>query len=619
MRSQFKELLKNAGGEDLAWMQGYLEALQDVRQQALPVVQSNKSELPVETPDRVMSVSGPVVPDRATLPPDVNSSANFSSALVIYGTETGNSQKVATGINQKLKNAGLKTKLVSTSMVKLDELYKAELIVIVCSTHGDGEPPAAALAFYNALKNATAAMNSQYYAVLALGDSSYPLFCQTGKDIDVFFERLGARRLLPVGTCDVDYAATAEAWGNELLAVVTAGKNSQPLETAKATVSSSLAMAAYSNGSPSAAAVMVAPSRVAVTPQGGYSGTIRCNYALTDARASKEIRHIEIECQTPIDYLPGDSVAVVPCNDPAAVADVLRALRLDPHQEITWRGITASLKELLQNRISIRYLPARVMKQYENLTLKKLPEVRMDLIDILQYFPPNEAIDKTNIIKILEPITPRYYSIASSPAYHGRNEVHLTVADVQVEAWRRTYKGLCSGHLFSCAEGEEIPFKIQKNDNFRLPESDKDIIMIGPGTGIAPFRSFLYEREALGHTGRNWLFFGNRNFAYDFLYQTELLALFDSGLLTKINTAFSRDNDHKIYVQHRMLANSKEIYDWIDNGAYVYVCGSKYPMSKDVDEALFRIIEKERRNGRKDAEEYFNTLMETGRYKKDVY
>ena len=626
IRREFKELVKAAGERDRLWMTGYLEAFTD--DESAPLASSAitapiSPAIPSAGEPLVSMSSQPVAPAAPTATtntvvsqlPAQPAGATLQSALVIFGTETGNSKKIASQVQQELKNTGLKTKLVSTSLVKTDELYKSELIVLVCSTHGDGEPPESAKGFHSAMQNLKVPLSSQKFAVLGLGDSSYPAFCQTGKDFDSFFDKAGATRLHPLGECDVDYQETAENWINGLL---------HALQTDPGKVNTGSAgnlPVNVSNGNHNGnglTATLTKPQTVTAT-KGKTLARVRSNYSLTDTRASKEIRHIEFESDTEIDYLPGDSVGIVPANDLSETLEVLHTLRIPGDEVLTWRSEQYSAIDLFQNKLSLRYLPQRVMKAYENLTLKKLPSERLDLISILESFPPNENIDKQRIVDILEPIVPRYYSIASSPEYHGKNEVHITVADVMIETKRRVYRGLCTGNLFHMPENKELEFKIARNDNFRLPDANTDIIMIGPGTGIAPFRSFLFEREAQGHSGKNWLFFGNRNFAHDFLYQTELLDFFASGTLSKINTAFSRDGDRKVYVQHRMLEHAKELYEWLENGSVMYVCGSKHPMSKDVDEALFNIIEKQRRNGRKDAETYFNDLIESGRYKKDVY
>lgn len=543
---------------------------------------------------------------------------------IVFGTETGNSKKVANSIGQKLKSLGLKSKILGTTQFRAKDLSNEEIFVCIVSTHGDGEPPEAARKFYNELKESKEKLTHLKYAVLGLGDSSYPLFCQTGKDIDKFLKNLGAKQILPTGYCDVDYEEVSQEWTNSLLKAIqselfinnTIDENYPNTEFGSFQISESIHSKSkiLTNSKDSTIGKQSTPSG-----KNTIIGRIRSNNSITDSRSTKEIRHIEIESEVEIPYQPGDSIGIFPKNDNKTIATILRLLGLEANEEIVWRDQKYPVKLLFQKKVSIRYLSERVLDCYERLTKRKMTRERLDLIDVLSEYPPHDSIDRQSIIDILEPIPPRYYSIASSPLTHGTREVHITVADVNIDAPRRKYQGLCTGNLFSLEEGSNIEFRILNNENFRIPESDTDIIMIGPGTGIAPFRSFLYERDGLGHTGKNWLFFGNRNFSYDFLYQSDLLELFDNETLTKINTAFSRDSDRKVYVQDKLWEKREEIMEWIENGATIYICGSKVPMSQDVDDMLIEIFHNRWKTGRISAKEYLNQLIDSGRYKKDVY
>jgi len=243
----------------------------------------------------------------------------------------------------------------------------------------------------------------------------------------------------------------------------------------------------------------------------------------------------------------------------------------------------------------------------------------MDLADILRIYPADQKLNVQQLINILDPVIPRLYSVSSSPSSHGENEVHVTVSRSTFDVGGQTRYGLCSDYLSCLEEGTSLQFYVNRNSSFRLPDSSSDIIMIGPGTGIAPFRAFLHERDAQGHHGRNWLFFGDQHFVTDFLYQTEFLSLFDTGVLTKLNTAFSRDQKEKIYVQHKMQQHAKELFDWINNGAHIYICGCKDPMSYDVEKTLLNIFTTHGNLSEDAAQEYLQLMEENGRYHKDVY
>ncbi|MCC5814461.1 MAG: sulfite reductase flavoprotein subunit alpha [Leptospira sp.] len=644
IKKEFKEIVRVAAPVEKVWMSGYLEANidEDLNPAGVtnPLTSSDTSDsIPKEkntSNEKYLSMVGSLAGEGNSTkeisqndngnqasqsnvavmePPPVTRVSSIPKTIgIVFGTETGNSKKIAGSLSQKLKSLGIKSKVSSTTQYKVKDLSKEEALVCIVSTHGDGEPPEAARKFYNDLKDSKEQLNHLNFAVLALGDTSYPLFCQTGKDIDAFLQKLGANRIIPTGLCDVDYEEVAEEWMANLLQVLQSGISSggngsgnisHVVQTASPVLADSQDSNVIKSSAPKSKKLL--------------AGRIRSNISLTDSRASKEIRHIEIESDDAIPYQPGDSVGLFPKNDSKTVNAILKTLRLDPTDSLIWRDQEFPAKSLFQEKVSIRYLSERFLNSYENLTRKKLTKERLDLVDLLAEYPPHESIDKQSIIQLLEPLPPRYYSIASSPEAHGTNEVHITVADVEIDAARRSYRGLCTGNLFEMEEGTEVEFRIQKNDNFRLPDANADIIMIGPGTGIAPFRSFLYERDALGHTGKNWLFFGNRNFSYDFLYHAEFLELFDSGALSQINTAFSRDSDKKVYVQDKLWEKREELIKWIENGAIIYVCGSKDPMSKDVDEMLVSIFHDKWKNGKIEARKYLDSLAESGRYKKDVY
>jgi sulfite reductase (NADPH) flavoprotein alpha-component len=425
-----------------------------------------------------------------------------------------------------------------------------------------------------------------------LGDSSYPLFCKAGEDVDAHLQELGATQILSLEKSDLDFYPVSDAWINNVV-----------------------------NNLPTAANALLPKPQQKHGKNGKhfYKGTVRTHINLNDKGSSKETWHIEIATNESIYYLPGDSLGIVPPNADEDVNEIISLLHANKNQTIEYKNETFTLFDLFKFKLNILYLPLRIVEKYGKLIQSELPSVRLDLKNILSLYPSNN-VSLEDFIHILEPITPRLYSVSSSPYAHGNNEIHITVGRNKFWVNDKAKYGFCSSHFAGLNEGDEVTFYINTNDNFRLPQQgDKDVIMIGPGTGIAPFRSFISHRDDEGAPGRNWLFFGDQHFHSDFLYQTELLSFFDTGLLTRLNTAFSRDQKEKVYVQHRLQQQSKELFSWIEGGAYIYICGCKNTMAKDVEETLINIISDEGNLDRIEAEDYLNRLEEEGRYSKDVY
>ncbi|MEX6687144.1 flavodoxin domain-containing protein [Danxiaibacter flavus] len=561
----FRELVKNASRDELIWMNGYLSAV---------VADFSNGETAEITA--------------------VASSPALANCTVVYGTETGNSKKVATDFSTRLKKQGVSVKLKSLEQYRINDLSKEQCLLVVISTQGDGEPPAGAKKFYDYILQNNLQLGDLKYAVLALGDSAYPLFCKAGEDVDIRLSSLGAERIVPLRKCDTDYEADATQWLEELLST-SSGK----------TASASVATATKTKSAKSGKKV--------------FDGTVIATVNLNDKESGKETYHIEIASDEEVEYEPGDSIGIIAFNKPASVGKIIELLDASADQQFSFRDQSHSLEDLLTTKINIQYLPERVVQNYAKLVKKEIPSIRMDLADLLRIYPSDKSMDVQQFVSIMEPIAPRLYSLSSSPAAHGNNEVHITVSRSKFNVDGHQRFGLCSDYLSTLNENDNIKFYIQKNNAFRLPEESKDVIMIGPGTGIAPFRSFLLERDAKGDSGRNWLFFGDQHFVSDFLYQTDLQALFETGVLTKLNTAFSRDQDHKVYVQHRMKEKADELYDWIQSGANIYVCGAKEPMSVDVENTLISIIAEKADISIDAATEYVHQLHESGQYHKDVY
>lgn len=511
-----------------------------------------------------------------------------------FGTETGNSKKLATQLTAVAKKKGLTVKLTDLSQYRLTDLTKEEFLFIIISTQGEGEPPVSAKKFYEYIHQNHLSLPNLKYSVLALGDSSYPMFCKTGEDVDEQFRKFAAKQVVPLQKCDVDYEADALQWFDKVLAVVENNTAAVPV-VAKEAVTKKAAGKKY------------------------YTGKVISNINLNDKGSNKQTYHVEVATDEPVEYEPGDTFGVVPKNRATVVEQIIALAAIDADRIIETAKVTATVKELLTNNLNICYLLSSTVKKYAAIVDQQIPDIRMDLVDLLRIYPVKDASQFEEVLKLLMPIAPRLYSIASSPAAHGDSEIHLTVALNCFTSESEERFGLCSEFLGDLNENEEVTFFINKVKGFKLPVAEKDIIMIGPGTGVAPFRSFLAERDATGAGGKNWFFFGEEQFVTDFLYQTEIQNYVETGVLNKIDLAFSNDQQEKIYVHHRMKERAAELYNWINNGAYVYISGEKDPMSKEVEETLLNIFEEQGKKSGDEAKQYLELLKQEGRYEKDVY
>lgn len=516
---------------------------------------------------------------------------SVNKITIAYGTETGNAKKLATDFAAKAKKAGINAKLVSLDQYRLTDLPKEEYFLTVISTQGEGEPPAGAKKFYDHIHTNSTKLDKLKYAVLALGDTSYPLFCKAGEDVDIQLNKLGGERIATLQKCDTDYESDAASWFSQVLE----GLNPQ-------------------NSSP---ALAKTPAVKKSTGKKIYQGTIVTNTNLNDRGSNKETHHIEIVAEN-LEYMPGDALGVIPENPLQLVEAIIDVLGVNSTTSVHYRNEQLSIFDLLKKKLNICYLPERVVSKYATLVKQDIPVTRIGLLELLRIYPLNDTAQLEDLIEVLEPIAPRLYSIASSPEAH-EGEVHITVSRDKFYVNEEAHYGLCSDYLSQLPVDTTFEFYIHKNNQFRLPQNDKDIIMVGPGTGIAPFRSFLTHREATGASGRNWLFFGDQHFVTDFLYQTELQNWKDIGSLTKLNVAFSRDQKEKVYVQHKMLQHGQEFYEWLTSGASVYICGAKDPMSFDVEDAILQIIRQHGNKTIEEASEFLTQLKEEGRYLKDVY
>ncbi|WP_342499041.1 assimilatory sulfite reductase (NADPH) flavoprotein subunit [Bacillus sp. FSL R5-0820] len=536
---------------------------------------------------------------------------------VLYGSQTGNSEGLAKKTAQHLEEKGFQVTLSSMSDFKPNNLKKINNLLVIVSTHGEGDPPDNALSFHEYVHGRRAPkLDHLSFSVLSLGDSSYEFFCQTGKEFDERFKELGGTRLFDRVDCDLDYDEPFSEWLQGVASSLSEGEAvSLPQESAGA---NNQAVSEYSRTNPFYAEVLE-------------------NINLNGRGSNKETRHLELSLEgSGLVYEPGDSLGIYPTNDPALVDELIQTCGWNAEEAVTVHknGDTLPLKEALTSHFEITVLTKPLLQKIAALTKseslhalleegneEKLKEyiTGRDLVDAARDFGPFEGT-AAEFTSILRKIPARLYSIASSLKANDE-EVHLTIGAVRYDAHGRERQGVCS---ILCAErlqpGDTLPVYIQHNQNFKLPQDpDAPIIMVGPGTGIAPFRSFMQEREELGANGKSWLFFGDQHFVTDFLYQTEWQKWLKDGVLTKMDVAFSRDTEEKVYVQHQMKKQSKELFEWLEQGAYVYICGDEKHMAHDVHNTLLSIIQEEGAMSKEKAESYLANLQQQKRYQRDVY
>ncbi|WP_147532821.1 assimilatory sulfite reductase (NADPH) flavoprotein subunit [Bacillus marasmi] len=542
---------------------------------------------------------------------------------VLFGSQTGNAQRVAEKAGKTLESQGFKVTVSSMADIKPNNLKKVKNLLVVVSTNGEGEPPDNALSFHEFLHGKRAPkLDDLQFSVLALGDSSYEFFCQTGKEFDVRLAELGGTRLYPRFDCDLDFEGPAAEWLQGVIGSLSEVKGevapqAQTTATAPVGAASGTTESAYSRTNPFYAEVLE-------------------NLNLNGRGSDKETRHLELSLEgSGLTYQPGDSLGVYPENNPELVQALLEELKWNPEEtvSINKNGDVSTLKEAFTKHVEITLLNKSLLLKASELTanedLKRLLASDKetinaytsgrDLLDLVRDFGPWN-ISAQDFVSILRKLPPRLYSISSSIAANP-DEVHLTIGAVRYEAHGRERKGVCSTLIADRLEpGDKLPIFIQQNPNFKLPANPTaPIIMVGPGTGVAPFRSFMQEREETGAEGKSWMIFGDRHFVTDFLYQTEWQKWVKDGVLTKMDVAFSRDTAEKVYVQHRLIENSSEVFAWLEEGAHVYVCGDKDHMARDVQNTLIDIIEAEGGLSREKAEEYLADMKKQKRYQRDVY
>lgn len=533
---------------------------------------------------------------------------------VLFGTESGNAEQLADRAVKEAKKKGFKAVMKNMADISPADLVKAENLLVIVSTWGDGEAPESAVSFHKAFMSEDVKLAGVKFSVCGLGDTSYEKFCEIGKQVDARLEVLGATRVAPRADCDVDYEDTYTEWF-------------------------ATAIAALAPTVPQAVEAPVGFAAVGGTEYGKkhpFPAEVTENLLLNGEGSAKETIHVELSLAgSGLQYEPGDALAVQPTNCPSMVKDILAAAKLKGTEEIEVKGEGKKLlADALREDFDITALSKVVLKKLAEATAsEKLNALLQDdakdalrdymhgreIVDAIIEFAP-KGLSAEALTGIFRKLPIRLYSIASSPLAHP-DEVHLTVAAVRYEAHGRARKGVCSTYLADIARiGENVPVFVQPNKNFRLPADDNTpIIMVGPGTGVAPFRSFVEHRAATGAAGKNWLFFGDQRYTYDFLYQLEWQDFLKNGQLSKLDLAFSRDQPEKVYVQDKMLENGAEFYAWLERGAHFYVCGDASRMAADVHEALISIIVKHGAKTREQAEEYVENLKKAKRYQRDVY
>tara|TARA_R110002050_G_scaffold25604_1_gene68152 strand:+ start:27359 stop:29179 length:1821 start_codon:yes stop_codon:yes gene_type:complete len=533
---------------------------------------------------------------------------------ILYGSHTGNSEALAKNLHARAKDMGIDTVISDMASFKTRELKGVKKLAIIVSTHGLGEPPVQAEDFYNYLHSKKAPnLAHVQFSVLGLGDSSYVDFCQTGKDFDTVLEKLGAQKIVPRQDCDVDYTEEAEAWQEKFLGTIV-----------------------ESNGQNSTVQIQELPNKAIngspYSRKNLFEATILEKINLNGKGSSKETIHLELDLEgSGIKYEPGDALGVYGANPPQLVKSVLESTNLSGEVEVDTFDGSKSLYNALTYNYELTPLSKNTLSDYAELTGNEgLKKILLDKNALREYLLGRDFLDliseepykltSEELISVLRKNNARMYSIASAQEVV-EDEVHLLVSVVRYNAFGRNKDGQCSSTLADRLEiGDKVKIFVDKNTRFKLPKNpEAPIIMVGPGTGVAPFRAFMQQREVLEKKGPSWLFFGDRNFTTDFLYQTEWQQYLKEGVLTKADVAFSRDQEQKHYVQHRMLENGKELFEWLENGAHFYVCGDAKKMAKDVDIALKQIIQQQGGITIEKAEEYVKNLQIANRYQADIY
>ncbi|MGL1957184.1 MAG: assimilatory sulfite reductase (NADPH) flavoprotein subunit [Colwellia sp.] len=545
-------------------------------------------------------------------------SAPAKTLTILYASQTGNAKGVASQLEKSASAAGINAKLVNISDFKAKSIKNESHVLIVASTNGEGEPPDDAIEFHEFLLGKKAPkLPNLSYSVLALGDSSYEFFCQTGKDFDERLKELGAKQVLPRVDCDVDYDSESESW---TLSIV------ENLKDELTQADAALA--------PVVDLPVVAASQY--SKQNPLNAEFVLSQKITGRDSAKDVRHIEIDLgESGLTYQTGDALGIYFENNSALVAELLAALSFSGDEQVSLKVNGSeqnfTLKEALTSQLEITQTAPAFIDFWANQSGdEQLLALATDKNAAREFSGNHQIVDVVNLaaaelaaqtfVDALRKITPRLYSIASAQA-EVEEEVHLTVGLVSYEKDGKQRFGGASHFLAEGVdEGQSIRIFVEHNDNFRLPsDNNTPVIMIGPGTGVAPFRAFMQQRDADEANGDNWMFFGDQTFTQDFLYQVEWQNYLKSGLLTRMDVAFSRDQAEKVYVQDRLKEQASDVFAWLERGAHLYICGDANRMAKDVHQTLLDIIVEQGNLSSEQAEQYLKDLRSNKRYQKDVY
>jgi len=590
------ELSRSLTPEQINWISGYFTGL---------LVQGAIVDSTTEKPTKSFTLNAPIISKPAE---------KGKSLTILYGSRTGNGEGVA---KQALKNAialGFDAKLKSMETYKNNDLKNETNLLVIVSTHGEGEPPFQAKTFHEFLHSKRAPrLEGLNFSVLALGDSSYLKFCQTGVEFDSRLEELGAKRVLSRVDCDVNFRGQALQWITDSLVALSNKKSVDNLIETKTEVEESESANEFGKHHPFQAQVLE-------------------KTFLHGRDSNRQTLHVEMSLENSgLTYEPGDSLGVYATNPPELVEQLLQTVNLSPTENVKWENNTITLSDTLFKNYELTQITPDVLNRYAKLTnneeIKKILTSHdtvkefihgKDLVDLFTQFP--EKLSAEQFISLLRPIQPRLYSISSSSLAYP-DEVHLTVGVVKYKNGDRKKTGLCSVFLSDRTdENESAPVFIEKNNNFRLPENpETPIIMVGAGTGVAPYRAFVQQREMSEKRGKNWLIFGNRHSESEFLYQLEWQRQLREGALTRLDVAFSRDSDEKVYVQDRIREQGKLLFDWLEDGAHFYVCGDMKKMAHDVHNALLEAIQTHGELSKEASEAYVLSLQHQRRYQTDVY
>lgn len=588
---ELKKIIEKSSDKQLAWLSGYLWGLAEKssNEQALPNITTATNVTQVEQAKKV---------------------------TIISASQTGNARRVANDLTQDIERLGIEVTHLPAGEYKAKKLSQEEILILITSTQSEGEPPEEALPLYKYLFAAKAPkLANLQFAVMGLGDSSYPKFCQAAKDFDQRLAELDAQRMLLRVDADTDFQTVSTNWRQAVIDKLSSLQQSTSKSLTENNTSSSVVVnsSLYHRDNP-------------------FIASVNVNQKITSRDSDRDIRHIEFDLTgSDINYQPGDALGVWYQNSEELVDEILNIIQLTGDEPIEHNGQQITLKtaliehvELTQNTPVIIEKYAQAIQDPELLTLIKDREALIEmsqtlpLVDMLNRYQSN--LTAQTLVALLRPLTPRFYSIASAQDEVG-DEVHLTVNVVRYQIEGKTRTGGASNFLANqIADQDQVKIFVEHNDNFRLPnDTNTPIIMIAAGTGIAPFRAFLQQRSAQCATGKNWLFFGNPHFISDFLYQVEWQNYVKEGLLTNIDLAWSRDQAEKIYVQDKLIAQGSEIWQWLQQGAYIYVCGDAKRMAKAVDLALQQILMTQAQYNQEQAINYLDELRSQKRYQRDVY